>query len=162
VAGLWLLLLNPNNESAVLMLFRFFSCACVAVGLGFGGYTTSNQLAGSQHPTRWVLRTLAGQPLSDFQLAAPPELVLPSAAITKGTQHCRGAFQQSTSVRLQTIPHVISTMMGRSNQAIEVEMRYLSALEQTTRFEISGNTLQLYAARQAAPLATFKAARNVF
>ncbi len=37
-------------------------------------------------------------------------------------------------------------------------MRYLSVLEQTTRFEISGNTLQLYAAKQATPLATFRAA----
>lgn len=141
------------------MLIRFFSCACVAVGLGFGGYTTSNQPAASPPPTRWVLRTLDGKPLPAFQLTARPELILPDAATTQGG-HYRGAFQHSISARLRTIPHVIGTMMRSSNQAIEVEMRYLSALEQTTRFEISGNTLRLYAARQATPLATFKAARS--
>ncbi|SMB95458.1 hypothetical protein SAMN00120144_4097 [Hymenobacter roseosalivarius DSM 11622] len=51
-------------------------------------------------------------------------------------------------------------MMRRSNQATELEMRYLSVLEQTTRFEISGNTLHLYAARQVVPLAMFEATRS--
>ena len=142
------------------MLIRFFSWACIAAGLGFGGYTTSNQLPVMQPPpTRWVLSTLDGKPLPDVQEATRPELVLPSTAIPNET-HYRGAFEHSISTRLQTIPHVISTMMRRSNQAIEVEMRYLSVLEQTTRFEISGNTLHLYAAKQATPLATFRAAVN--
>ncbi|WP_133271509.1 META domain-containing protein [Hymenobacter radiodurans] len=140
------------------MLLRFFSWACVAAGLGFGGYTTSNQLPATQYPpTHWVLSTLDGKPLPYLQPAARPELVLPSPAITKEA-HYQGAFEHSISTRLQAIPRIISTMMRRSNQAIEVEMRYLSVLEQTTRFEISGNTLQLYAAKQATPLATFRAA----
>ncbi|GAB2457629.1 hypothetical protein GCM10011375_06470 [Hymenobacter qilianensis] len=143
------------------MLIRFFSCACVVAGLGFGGYTTSNQLPGTQQPpTRWVLSTLDGKSLPDLQPATRPELVLPGTT-AKGKEHLHGAaFKPSISIRLQTIPHVISTMMRCSNQAIEVEMRYLSALEQTTRFEISGNTLHLYAAYQATPLATFRAATS--
>ncbi|WP_084445518.1 META domain-containing protein [Hymenobacter roseosalivarius] len=143
------------------MLIRFFSCACVAVGLGFGGYTTSNQLAAPQvPPTRWVLHTLNGRPLPNFRPAARPELVLPGAASSTRGASYGGAFHQSISGRLQTIPHLISTMMRRSNQATELEMRYLSVLEQTTRFEISGNTLHLYAARQVVPLAMFEATRS--
>ena len=142
------------------MLFRFLSCACVAVGLGFGGYTTSNQLADSPAPpTRWVLRTLDGKPLPDFQNSAAPQLVLSGADATQGERH-QGTFQHSISARLQTIPHVISTIMRSDNQAMDAEMRFLSVLEQTTHFEISGNILHLYATKQAAPLATFKAESN--
>lgn len=141
------------------MLFRLFSCACLAVGLGFGSYTTSHQLAAPQPPpTHWVLRTLDGKPLSYLQPQARPQLILP-AVTAPGTPH-QGAFQHSVSARLLTIPHVISTMMRRSNQAIEEELRYLNVLEQTNRFEISGDTLHLYTAEQTTPLATFEAANG--
>jgi hypothetical protein len=50
-------------------------------------------------------------------------------------------------------------MMRSNDEAIETELRYLSVLEETTRFEIANNTLLLYAARQSTPVATFTTGR---
>jgi heat shock protein HslJ len=137
------------------MLFRFFSCACVAVGLGFGSYTTSNQIITPKlPPTQWVLHTLEGKSLPKSRLEGQPRLVLSSAGAARSI-HRTGPFQQSLSDRLRTIPRVISTMMRRNDQTMELELRYLSVLKQSTRYEVTGNTLYLYAPEQATPLATF-------
>jgi hypothetical protein len=59
--------------------------------------------------------------------------------------------------RLMCLPRVISAMMRSSDEAIEAELRYMSILDKATHFEVTDNLLQLYAAEQDAPLATFKA-----
>jgi hypothetical protein len=69
----------------------------------------------------------------------------------------KGSFQPSITERLVLLPRVISAIMRSSDEAIETELRYLSVLEETTRFEITDNILLLYASEQDTPLATFTA-----
>lgn len=139
------------------MLFRLFSCACVAVGLSWGGFAANHATPVPQPtPTRWVLRTLGGKLLPASQMQAVPLLVLPTVPTTR--QSCyRGLFRAPIMARLLHVPRIISTMMRASDEAVEAELRYLSVLEQTTHFEIAGDSLQLYAAEQNTPLATFRA-----
>jgi hypothetical protein len=73
----------------------------------------------------------------------------------------KGAFQPSVTERLMLLPRFIRAMMCSSDEAIEAELRYLSVLEETTHFEITDNTLLLYAAEQAAPVATFTAGQTL-
>lgn len=137
------------------MLFRLFSCAFVAVGLGMGSSST-HRIAPPPASTHWVLTTLDGKPLPTSRAEARPLLVLPAGNVAQQTPY-KGLFQQSVTERLMLLPRFISAMMRSSNEAIETELRYLSVLEETTRFEITDNTLLLYAAKQDAPVATFTA-----
>lgn len=139
------------------MLFRLFSCACVAVGLSWSGFTANHIILASPPPaTRWVLKALGGKLLPASQLGALPLLVLP--AVSPAQRSCyRGQFRPPLTARLLHLPRVISTMMRANDEAVETELRYLSALEQTTHFEVTGDSLQLYAAEQNTPIATFRA-----
>ncbi len=129
----------------------------MAIGLGLTSFGPSSQLVTTEATsTRWVLHTLDGKRLPTLRPDTRPQLVLPPAN-DAGNAHYQGEFHQSAKARLRTIPHVISTMMRHDDQVVQTELRYLTVLEQTTRFEVSGTTLQLFAAGQTKPLATLKA-----
>ncbi|MGY2131179.1 META domain-containing protein [Hymenobacter sp. HD11105] len=139
------------------MLFRLFSCACVVVGLGMGSSSTY-QIVPQPTYTHWVLTTLDGKPLPASRVGTQPFLVLPADGEPQQNPY-KGSFQPPITERLRHLPRVISAMMRSNDEAIETELRYLSVLEETTRFEIANNTLLLYAARQSTPVATFTTGR---
>ena len=108
--------------------------------------------------TRWVLRTLADAPITTPENSQEMYIQFELATNRlKGQAACNGIFGQFvlTEPASLQLPNIGATRM--SCDRIALETQFLQALQQTTRFQISGDTLRLYAGSGATAFATFEA-----
>ncbi|MCI1187277.1 META domain-containing protein [Hymenobacter sp. DH14] len=100
--------------------------------------------------TRWVLRQLAGQPVSVPANTREAYLTLRADGTAEGNGSCnrfRGSFFSETESELKFSP-LMSTRM--SCPAIATENAFTTALGKANSYEISGDTLRVLDASGAA------------
>jgi heat shock protein HslJ len=95
--------------------------------------------------TRWILRTLAGEPL--HRESTPPYLQLrehEGALRAFGKSGCN-SYTGACTLEGGTLSFgmLAGTRMACSPEVMELESRYLATLERVTRFEIRGSWLIL-------------------
>ena len=93
--------------------------------------------------TRWVLRQLAGQPVTVPANTAEAFLTLRTDGAAEGNGSCnrfRGSFFSETPGELKFSP-LMSTRMACP--ALETENNFTRALGQSQQYRISGDTLRL-------------------
>jgi heat shock protein HslJ len=106
-----------------------------------------------------VLRTLATTPVTTPENSQ--EIYLQFDARTDqvagfaGCNRFFGRFEQPTPTTLRLVGVGSTKMFCEARQ--QLEMEYLSTLQQVSRHDIEGNTLRLYADANAEPLAVFEA-----
>lgn len=128
--------------------------------------TTSPDVKSSPTPltgTRWQLVEVNGhQIIAGMNTGQPPYLLLPGGtdSLVQGFGGCNGFFgtyKAGPADRLR-FAGMGSTMMACEGK-MEVETAFLSALEHTDSYAITGDTLSLHRARMA-PLARLVAAKD--
>ncbi|MBJ6109554.1 META domain-containing protein [Hymenobacter sp. BT523] len=93
--------------------------------------------------THWVLRQLAGKPISVPANTREPYLTLRADGTAEGNGSCnrfRGSFFSETERELKFSP-LMSTRM--SCPAIDTENAFTGALAKANSYEISGDTLRV-------------------
>ncbi|OUJ75753.1 META domain-containing protein [Hymenobacter crusticola] len=147
--------------------FRLFSCLFLSLGLLLSSYSPKAESAFPAAPSaslehHWELRTLDG-------LTVPTSLQVDDATThllrsTDGGARKQlagrgyvGTFTHSFSTRLLALAKVITTLLKCDDTTMNVELRYLTALEQSTHYKIEGATLSLFDKEGATPRATFEA-----
>ncbi|WP_324675198.1 META domain-containing protein [Hymenobacter sp. GOD-10R] len=68
-----------------------------------------------------------------------------------------GTFTHTFATRLMALAKVITTLISCDDTTMNVELRYLTALEQSTHYKVEGTTLSLFDKEGATPRATFEA-----
>lgn len=151
------------------MLRSFASCCLLTAGL-FCFSCHTNHPAGSASPdtaatpdaplrnTRWVLRTLAGA--ATPTPAGAREVYLQFADTANrisGQAPCNRFFGEFTQPGAATLTFAGIGATRMFCDQMTTETQYLRALNQTSRYQITGDTLRLYAPSQPAALATFEA-----
>lgn len=144
---------------------RLLSGLLLSMGLLLSGYRPRAEPSASWHDPlgkRWVLRTLDGATVPPA-LGAPDATArlfqgtigaLPPRAVGRGYS---GTFTHSFGSRLRALAQVITTLMKSDDAALNLELHYLTALEQSTHYTVAGSTLSLFDQAGAAPRATFEA-----
>lgn len=138
--------------------FRWLTTALLAPVLLLGSCQNrpAQQAAAPLRNTRWVLRTLAGQPVAPPTDGREPCLLLRADSAAEGNGACnrfRGRYTAPGPGQL-TFGPLLSTRMACP--ALPTETAFLKVLEQTRTYQISGDTLRLVGADQA-PLARLEA-----
>lgn len=130
--------------------------AWIAVGLALAGCART-QVSGAGRAaeglagTAWRLEELGGRPPVAVPGGSVPTLTFaagePRASGNGGCNQFSGAFTQSdTSLRFGPLASTRRACL--SDAANNQETAYLRALESTTRFQVSGDVLVLYAGDQ--------------
>jgi heat shock protein HslJ len=118
----------------------------------------SQKPTASLRNTRWVLRTLAGAPISTPENSR--EMYVQFEATTnrvKGQAACNGFFGQFALTEPTTLQLSNLGATRMSCDRIALETQFLQALQQTSRFQIKGDTLHLYTGSDDQPFAVFEA-----
>ena len=117
----------------------------------------------SLRDTRWVLRQLSSQPLTEtFPEGQEPFLFISAAGTAEGLGGCnrfRGGLQPVQNDGELLFAPLLSTRMACPS--LTTEQSFTQALEATRAYRITGNTLMLYgnSARTGEPLAQLEAVR---
>jgi len=146
---------------------RLFSCLFLSLGLLLSSYSPkAESVPNTNHRDplahHWMLRTLDGE-------AIPASLQIEDAATrllrsTDGNIHHQitgrgyvGIFTHTLATRIMALAKVITTLIKCDDSTMNVELRYLTVLEQSTHYKIDGSTLSLFDKEGTAPRATFEA-----
>ncbi|TGE24903.1 META domain-containing protein [Hymenobacter aquaticus] len=110
--------------------------------------------------TRWVLRQLAGQPVATPAAGEAYVLLRNEELRAEGNGGCnrfRGTFEQPANGQLR-FGALLSTRMACADaQGNATETGFLAALTNTRTYQISGDTLRLYAEATTTPAAVLHA-----
>lgn len=107
--------------------------------------------------TRWVLRTLDGQPVPVLADGEAYLLLRNNELNAEGNGGCnrfRGTFELPADGQLRFGP-LLSTKMACP--ALATETSFMSALSKTRTYQISGDTLRLFAEAATQPVAVLHA-----
>ena len=146
---------------------RLFSCLFLSLGLVLSSSSPKAESAlkatySAPLAQHWVLRTLDGEAVPDsLQVEDATAHLLRS---TDSSVHQQvpgrsyiGVFTHTFASRLLALTKVITTLMRCDDSTMNVELRYLTALEQSTHYKIDGSTLSLFDKEGSTPRATFVA-----
>ena len=111
--------------------------------------------------TRWVLRQVGSQPMSEtFTEGQEPFLFISGSGTAEGQGGCnrfRGGLKPATNDGELQFEPLLSTRIACP--ALDTEQAFTQALDATRAYRITGNTLMLYnnAQRSGDPVAQFEA-----